>query len=166
MRKNTKPRKKNANKVSRDRKLAQIFTKNLAVTFLPGEKCNIIDMTTLKKCDGLSSRRLYDITQHQHKWTIMLIVFGRTETGDEYFKCEEAVSPRPCYQHEIGDSMNQVHRRLYDNFNKNHFISLGWIACMHDREFDLDEMMKLFTELGAFEYITKHEDVSFDSPVK
>jgi hypothetical protein len=86
-------------------------------------------------------------------------VFGRTEIGEEYFKAEEVTSNRLCYQADICESMNAQHRKLYNEFNKNHFVSLGWVACPHDREFDLDQMFTLFKSLGAFEYITKLEDV-------
>ena len=154
-----KPRKhkKDGNRLARDRRLANIFTKSVGIVQLPGDNSNIVDLDTHEVKNNISQQRAFDITGHQHKWSVLLCVFGRANDGKEYFKSEEVVSPRICYQSEIGDSMNGLHNKMYEEFNKNHFVSLGWVATPHDREFDLDEMFKLFTKLGAFEYIAKWE---------
>lgn len=157
-----KPRKKKNNRVIRDRKLASIFTQSLGITQLPGDKSDIVDMDTLKVCKRITQHRINDLTKHQHKWSVLLCVFGRTNEGEEYFKTEEVIAPRICYQNEIGESMNGLHNEMYKQFNKNHFVSLGWVACPHDREFNLDDMQKLFTDLGAWEYLNKSESESLN----
>ena len=154
-----KPRKhkKDGNRLARDRRLSNIFTRDVGVVNLPGDNSHVVDLKTLKVEDNISKQRAFDITGHQHKWTVLLCVFGRANDGTEYFKTEEVVSPRICYQSEIDDSMNALHQKLYEDFSKQHFVSLGWIASPHDREFDLDDMFNLFKNLGAFEYVAKWE---------
>jgi hypothetical protein len=158
MRKKLRKHKKYGNRLARDRRLSDIFTKHIGVVNLPGDKnSHVVDIDTHKIKNKLTQQQAFDVTGHQHKWSVLLCVFGRANDGKEYFKAEEVVSPRICYQNEIGESMNGLHNKMYEEFNKNHFISLGWIATPHDREFDLDEMYKLFKKLGAFEFIAKWE---------
>lgn len=155
-----KPRKhkKDGNRLARDRRLSNIFTKSLAITLLPNDNTKIVDIDTLKVCAKVSNQTVFDLTGHQHKWTVLLCIFGRANDGKEYFKTTEVVSQRICYSKEISESMSSIHNKMYEEFNRNHFVSLGWIATPNEREFNLDDMQKLFTKLGAWEFKAKWEN--------
>ena len=157
MSKKIRVHKKHGNRLARDRRLSNIFTRNLGVTLLPGDKSEIVNMATLKKVTKKSNQQVFDLTGHQHKWTVLLCVFGRSINGDEYFKTEEVESARVCYSKDISESMNDRTREIYDQFNNSDFCSLGWIACPHEREFNLIDMAELFTTLGAWDYLSNRE---------
>lgn len=140
--------------------------RNLGITLLVGDKCEIVNMNTNRIMMGKNRTQvgelLRDMTQTKHKWSVLLCVFGRTETGEEYIKTLDVAPPVPCYSNEITEALQAEHSKLYDSFNKNHFVNIGWIAKPNDGEFDEEKVKELFTKLGAFENIAKWELPQFE----
>ncbi len=121
-----KKRKKGSSHLARAMRMSEIFTRDIGVISLPGDKnCHIVDMdllTVKKKVSQLMADR---ITKFQHQWTVLLCVFGRGHDGKEYFKTQEVVTPRPCYHNEIDASLSAAHHKMTMDLTSGILFLLG-----------------------------------------
>jgi len=132
--------------------------RNLAITLLPGDKISVINMNTLKMPIVPDAKSLMiDMTQVKHNWSVLLCIFGRCPVTGEYWKTLDVSPGQLIYSNQIEDSLREHHEGMVNNFNKKHFVSIGWIAKPNKHEFNNDDMYKLFQELGAWDYLAKWE---------
>ena len=151
---------RNKSKLVQQTMLARKNVRNLAITLLPGDKCEIINMTTLKspvmnREQAVSAMR--DFTQHKHNWFVLLVVCGRCPINGSYWKTLDVAPPSKLYSEQLEDSLREHHEQMVTNFNTKQFVSLGWIARPVDALYDNGKMYDLFMRLGAWEYLAEWE---------
>jgi len=138
-------------------KLANAYVKYMGVSFLPESNCSLIDLDKYNVLTKKTANTVEFLTGHRYNWQMLLIVFCRDNNGLEYFKTAEIESSRKCFSHEIHDSTTIAHELLVSEQNRQHVVSIGWLASPRAREWDYDLTGDLFTGLGAWNYLAKHE---------
>ena len=151
---------KNKSKLVQRTMLARKNVRNLAITLLPEDKCEIINMNTMKSPDmtreqAVSTMR--DFTEFKHSWSVLLFVCGRCPVNGSYWKTLDVAPPRAMYSSQLEDSLRVHHEQMVKDFNTTQFVSLGWIARPTDALYDNDAMYDLFMRLGAWEFLSPWE---------
>lgn len=145
------------NQVNRLRKLAKLYTRDLAVTQLGSENCEIVHIPTLSIYRSATRKTATYFTDHPYKWTLLIAVFGRDKNGNNYMKPREIELPNARYQRDLTDTMRDLHSKLVEEFNRNHFLGMGWVAVNEPTVFDEETCFKLFENLGAFDCLAPWE---------
>jgi hypothetical protein len=151
---------KNKSKLVQQTIMARKNVRNLAVTLLPGDKCEIINMNTLNSPSLTREKAvevMRDMTEVKHNWSVLLFVCGRCPTGGSYWKTRDVAPPGKFYSSQINKSLRHHHDKMINDFNKQQFVSLGWIARPVDALYDNDAMYDLFMKLGAWEFLAPWE---------
>jgi len=91
------------------------------------------------------------------KWSILLVVFGRRQDGQEYMKCEQVDTQARYKQADLTEFLNAKHIKMIDEFNDLHFVNVGWIATPYNYEFSEQVAGEYFERLGAWDYLSKWE---------
>ena len=153
---------KNKSKLVQQTMLARKNVRNLAITLLPEDKCEIINMVTMKspvmnREQAIGAMR--DFTEYKHDWSVLLFVCGRCPVNGSYWKTLDVAPPVKMYSEQINASLRVHHEQMVQDFNPNHFVSLGWIARPISALYDNDATYDLFMRLGAWDYLTPWENV-------
>ena len=148
---------KKYNKMKLATNMANAFVKYMGVSYLPNNNCELIDFDKHQVLKNSRPTQVTYMTQFQYNWNVLLMVYGRDELGNDYMKTEEVAAARKCYSGDIHEAINEAHDRLYQNFNKNHFVSLGWLASPKNRIWDYEKVTDLMSKLGAWDYQNKVE---------
>lgn len=175
---------KNKSKLVQATQMARKNVRNLAVYLLPESKCEIINMNTLEQdqpnynnyksqIEGLTRDEamtklreidrahavstMCDMTKFKHSWSVLLFICGRCPLTGSYWKTSDVAPPGKFYSSQINASLQVHHDQMINDFNPNHFVSLGWIARPVDELYDNDLMYDLFMRLGAWDYLAKWE---------
>lgn len=151
---------KNKSKLVQRNIEARKNVRNLAIALLPGDKCSIINMNTMK-APSMSKQKavaiMHDFCEIKHNWSVLLCLFGRTQAGEEYWETLDVAPPGKFYSNQINDSLREWHEKMLADFNDQQFVSIGWIAKPNSGLFDNDSIFDLFKELGAWEYLARWE---------
>lgn len=60
------------------------------------------------------------------------------------------VEAQRCYQHQISDQLEQIHRQIIADLNPNHLCGTGWIACPYGADITEEQAGQLFDRLGGW----------------
>ena len=151
---------KNKSKLVQQTMLARKNVRNLGITLLPGDKCEIINMNTLNSPSMNREQAvavMRDMTEVKHNWSVLLFVCGRCPIEGSYWKTFDTSPPGKFYSEQLEESLREHHTEMVKNFNKQQFVSLGWIARPVDAMYDNDVMYDLFMKLGAWEFLAPWE---------
>jgi len=151
---------KNKSKLVQQTIMARKNVRNLAITRLPSDKISVINMNTYNAPAMSRSKTIklmHDFTEFKHKWSVLLVVFGRCPIDGEYWKTMDVSPPGKFYSSQINASLSEHHEKIVEGFNMRHFVSLGWIAKPTDGLFDNNKVYDLFERLGAFDYLAEWE---------
>lgn len=70
--------------------------RNIGVTLLAGDMTELVDMRALRLIRGITKSEAVsianDMTEFKHRWSVLLCVFGRNQSGENYIKTYD-VSP-------------------------------------------------------------------------
>ena len=153
-----KTRKKNSAKL-RFEKMARALTRDLIVVMVNGGTCRVYSKRINKfiNPDTALVKSLCEVT---YKWAILVSAFGESSTSEKYMKSDLLVASAPYFQSDLSDVATDLHQNLYDNFNKKHFINVGWIADPHGGDVCEKVAGKIFDLLGAWDNKMDMEQVN------
>jgi len=157
---------KNKSKLVQQTIMARKNVRNLAITLLPESKCELINMNTLKSPSLTREHAvnvMHDMTEVKHGWSVLLFVCGRCPIEGSYWKTLDVSPSGKFYSSQLEKSLSAHHEQMVNDFNKQQFVSLGWIARPVDTLYDNDTMYDLFMRLGAWDYLAPHEVESDES---
>lgn len=131
--------------------MGERLTRDNVIMFIAGvtPKVQVHNRTTLKE-KRLDIVQATAVSETPVQWNIGLYALCRGPNGDEYIKGELWPLPMKVRQRNIADSLNKAHMAfMRDNVNRNHLLTLGWIATSGDF-LDEETAMKLFTSTGVW----------------
>lgn len=134
---------------------ARAFMSNKAVAWCGTKKAQMFNINTLKPA-RLTKIEALAITEVHHNWNVYLVVLCRDHTGNDYMKVEitETIYSKV---DQISDSVQQLLADMVKQQNENHVINIGWVCTPHKEELSDDQIDKMMTTLGAWEFLAKHE---------
>lgn len=156
-------RKSNSN-IKRKALIARAMLKNLCVAMVMDGKethCQVFNYKVGKRVP-VTQQLANLIANLPWEWYIEYSVICRDQSGKEYVVSE------PVYCHSayrqcdprLSDFLNKNHLAFYNKQNPLHVITLAWVAVPNigDKvELPIETLDKIYTELGAFEYLSKWE---------
>lgn len=125
------------------------------VCFLVGkydEYCVLYDKDTHQIIKNPPPSIAFAIAKNPFKWIMHLGVFGRKENGQEYMECQVLGSSNYYYQHELISTYNEYHTDMMKKFNKKRMLTAGWIGSTSGVELTEEQMTKIFSNLGAWDF--------------
>lgn len=148
----SKPRKKHSiHKRHANYSRALLHRLNAVVVWISGQHDSKCILVSLKTGDMIPIGRELQgaIADVAHDWTIYCAAMGRRQDGEEYMKGSLVEAPR-CYQHQISDQLEQIHRQIIADLNPNHLCGAGWIACPYGADITEEQAGQLFEKLGGW----------------
>lgn len=140
---------------------ARKLVRNKGVTLLVGDQTELVNVNNMRLLRNITKSEAITIanamTEFKHEWSVLLCVFGRDETGEEYIKTLDVSPGVLCYSEQIHESVASVHEELITKFNPNHLVNVGWLATPNEDPFNEDKVKGLFTTLNAWDNIAPWE---------
>lgn len=155
----SKPRKKhNINRRHANYSRALLHRLNAVIVWIAGQRNNACILANLKTGDIIPIGKELQgaITDVAHDWSIYCAAMGRRQDGEEYMKGSIVKAPR-CYQHQIADQLEDIHRSVINDMNPNHRCGVGWIACPWGEDISEEAAGNLLGKLGGW----AHEKLEF-----
>lgn len=153
---------KNKSKLVQRTIKARRNVRNLAITSLPGDQCTIVNINSYNIPSMSASQAqvmMHDFTQVKHNWSVLLCVFGASPHEGAYWKTLDVSPSNKIYASQMEAALRAKHEELFNGFNMEHFVSIGWIAKPTTALFDNDAVYKLFDKLGAWNYTAPWERI-------
>lgn len=150
-------RKKN-NVLQRTKRVAAACLKDCAVAYVSGNK--VKHLVSLKHEAQVKVTPNIDKAVHgiRWRWTVLIAAFCRGQDGKEYVKQEELAPAGEYFYHELTDTLNDLHLEFLEReVNKNHIIGVGWLAIPRCDTIDEAKAERIFSMLGAFNYLANWE---------
>ena len=153
---NKKPRKKH-DLIKRYRTSAAHALKGVHVAYITdGEPtCDVVDVTG--KQIAVDQAIADALDKVPHFWTAHLCVICRANDGEQYIK--ELTKPFSAryYKGDLVQYLNKAHSKLLHEANPQHVITCGWIATPRKEELAMEQIERIMTHLGAFNFLAKWE---------
>lgn len=128
---------------------------SLGVMYISGDKyCGMVNLITMERfnptqklCDMLLTTRL--------NWTVVNCVFLKESNGKTKLIMEEIASPLRCYQHQLSNSLQELHLDLLEEWEAKagkNITGLGWLATPYSADLDsqYEHINNLFNKYGAY----------------
>lgn len=156
-------RKANSN-MKRKHLIARAMLKDLCVAMVidgRSDHCEVFNYKTAQKVPA--SKQLVElIAGLPWKWYIECSVVCRDQSGKEYVVSEPVYCASAYRQSDprLSDFLNSNHLAFYKKQNPLHVITLAWVATPNigkEVELPIETLDKIYTELGAFEYLSQWE---------
>lgn len=146
-----KKRKKN-NELERTKRIAAAILNRCAVVYVSGNK--IKHLISLKHKKQVLVKPSIDNAVHKIRWpwTVLISVFCRSNTGEEYVKSQEIAIEGEFFYHEVADKLNDYHYEFLNTaVDKRQVVGVGWCAVPRREEIDETLAGEIYTSLGAFD---------------
>lgn len=131
--------------VKRKNRLALAAMRDVAVVWsseFDGKAVQLFDTVKLAQIMP-NDFHFHCIDRMQHCYSMTLVAVGIEQCGRKYIKTEQHVLTEPRKHTSTIEYFNAQHERLLDTINPNHKKQAAWIATIRDREFTIDEIIKL-----------------------
>lgn len=153
------------NPLKRKQQIARKVLKDLAVVMVLGKSkyCTVMNLRTLKEV-VVQEAVAELITDMAWPWRVECSIACRDQNGVEYVVSEEVHCESAYRQSDprLNDFLNNHHRAFLAKQNPLHVITLAWVImpCLGDvNELPLEKLNKIYTQLGAFEHLSKWESL-------
>lgn len=156
-------RKANSN-IKRKALIARAALKNLCIAMVvdgKSEHCEVFNYKTCKRVPV--TQQLADLIAHlPWQWYVECSAVCRDQNGKEYTTSESLFCESAYRQNDprLTDFLNTQHIAFYKKQNHLHVITLAWVAIPNlgaKVELPIETLDKIYTELGAFEYLSQWE---------
>lgn len=154
--KKPKLRTKKYNPTLKFQELSRLHSKHYLIMNVMG-----IDTWVYKngKVCNISITEAHMLNEVRHKWSIITGVVCRDHFGKEYVKTEYFSMLDFYFSTEINDYLSEIQRKFWYEANKNHRLTIFWIASPCKREFSEELVLQMLTEQNAFsKYNTLYEE--------
>lgn len=156
-------RKANCN-MKRLQLVARRALKNLCIAMVidgKSEHCEVFNYKTGKRVP-VTQQLAHLIARLPWQWYVECSAVCRDQNGKEYTASESVFCQSAYRQNDprLTDFLNKYHIDFYKKQNQLHVITLAWVAVPNlgaKVELPIETLDKIYTELGAFEYLSQWE---------
>lgn len=125
--KNKKPRNKANSNMKRLTLTSRYVMKGLAIVFTLGERATFVNIKTNKVIPACKSM-IAAATEVQHPWSVYTAVMLENQLGDRWVPVNECSPPRPCFQEDMLESLNEAHIKQINKTTLANRVNAGWVA--------------------------------------
>lgn len=145
-------KRKKFNPLKQAEALARARLKNTAIGCVPAQgPCQFLSLTNFQLMP-MTQQTFHLISKIRHRWTVYIAVVGINSFGKYYMKSEEIQVNDPQFQKDMVKTLNKHHKKLIDNFNPAHLLSVGWLATPYKHEWSEEEAYDLLTKIGILNF--------------
>jgi hypothetical protein len=150
--------------VEKFRKKSNFILKNQLITYiLKSEQslCYVIDAHLLVPI-VIDPVIIKAISSVPYKWSFTLIVFCRSQTGQNYGAAQEVLCDAFQYHKDVQPTLNEIHNKLIGTCNPQHVCGCAWVASPHGKFLTDNELILMLDNQRAWEMPSNYELVQQD----
>ncbi|GGY87771.1 hypothetical protein [Shewanella fodinae] len=139
--------------------VARALLRDLVVVFVAGKNDSKVQVWNRKrgKIEFIGKPTALAISDTPMPWSVLCAVTCRRQDGQQYMRTEELAAPHPITQAQIAKHCNELHMQLLKACNPMHRLTAAWIAVPTGEELPMEEVDRIITVLGAYEFLAQWE---------
>lgn len=160
----SKQRNKKYSPYAQAQKAAIAFMSRKAVVWAGTKQATVFSISSMKP-HAITRTEALAITEVQHVWSVYLLVMCRDHNKRDYLQVYP-ITPIQSKVEFISDSVQEELKKVVKLQNENHVVNIGWVCTTNRTELTDEQLDKMMTGIGGWEFLAKHEQPEESEPVE